>query len=236
MIIKERNERINNPHFLLEEKIREEEKREAQKGWDLEWKEKCVKEMMQAKQEFEAYTGLKNIQPDDKDFNTYYELRRDKAIKFASCDYKSGNPRVYTRYEINGHVKNNPIVLNSISKRRIPELVFNYLIWNNIIKEKDFEKFSKNQFGRTFESKMGDIIYEKDLPKEENRQKRYTKLDCSNFKNSDFHGVIYISNQWSEDSIEKFIDYIHKNYGEYIEITSPTKELMEHLKLRKNNN
>ena len=80
---------------------------------------------------------------------------------------------------------------------------------------------------------MGDIILEKDLPKEANRQKRYNKLDFTKYKKSDFQGIIYVSNQWTEESIEKFVDYMNKNYKEYIEITSPAKELMKNLKKRK---
>ena len=228
-------ENLKNENLRNEEHYNEfdEQVEEIQKEWELEWKEICVRELMQAKQEFEAYTGLKNIQPDDKDFNAYYELRRNKAIKFTSCDYKSGNARVYTKYEVNGYIKDKPLQIKNVSKRQLPECVFTYLIKNNVIKECDFEKFFSNQFGRTFESKMGDIILEKDYPIQKNRQKRYTKIDCSNSESSDFHGVVYISNQWSEDSIKKYIDYIHKNYGEYIQISNPTKELMEHLKIRK---
>ena len=104
------------------------------------------------------------------------------------------------------------------------------MISNNIIKEEDFSKFKTNQFGRTFESKMGDIVFEKDLPIEQNRLKRYNKVDFSQILKSSYKGVLYISNQWSEESISKYIDYIRKHYNDFVLIEDPHKKLFEEIK------
>lgn len=116
------------------------------------------------------------------------------------------------------------------------------------MQEKDLELFSTNQFGRTFESTMGDIITEKELPTDEKRRKRYNMVDLSNtpddivwsedkcyddlekiitfnsLKNWKNNNKIYISNQWSKDSIEKFIDFIHKHYSNHISISFSRKD------------
>lgn len=125
----------------------------------------------------------------------------------------------YSRYEIIGvkpaYVKSN------LSKRKLPTEIFTYLISNNILTAKDFKKYSINQFGRTFEAKMGDIILDNELPEALDRQKRYNKVDFSQYPKSDFKGTLYISNQWDKKSIDKLINNIELNYGQHISIITP---------------
>ena len=49
--------------------------------------------------------------------------------------------------------------------------------------------------------------------------------DFSNIEKSLFKGKIYVSNQWSEDSLYKFNQYISEHYKEYLEIVDPAKEI-----------
>lgn len=125
----------------------------------------------------------------------------------------------YSRYEI---ISVKPAYVKSnLSKRKLPTEIFTYLISNNILTAKDFKKYSINQFGRTFEAKMGDIILDNELPEALDRQKRYNKVDFSQYPKSDFKGTLYISNQWDKNSIDRLINNIELNYGEYISIITP---------------
>lgn len=125
----------------------------------------------------------------------------------------------YSRYEI---ISVKPAYVKSnLSKRKLPTEIFTYLISNNILTAKDFKKYSINQFGRTFETKMGDIILDNELPEALDRQKRYNKVDFSQYPKSDFKGTLYISNQWDKNSIDRLIDNIELNYGQYISIITP---------------
>ena len=125
----------------------------------------------------------------------------------------------YSRYEI---ISVKPAYVKSnLSKRKLPTEIFTYLISNNILTAKDFKKYSINQFGRTFETKMGDIILDNELPEALDRQKRYNKVDFSQYPKSDFKGTLYISNQWDKKSIDKLINNIELNYGQHISIITP---------------
>lgn len=180
--------------------------------------------------EFYALVNSANIKSwNTNDFDKYMRLRDAGSVKITFCDDKNGNLRIYSKYDLLGLIKENPYDKQNISKRQLPTEIFKYLISNNIIKESDFKIFSKNQFGRTFESKMGDILNENELPEEIGRQKRYNKIDFSEFEHSKFKSILYISNQWSEDSIVKFIAYIRENYNDYIMIIDPHKQLLEEM-------
>lgn len=125
----------------------------------------------------------------------------------------------YSRYEI---ISVKPAYIKSnLSKRKLPTEIFTYLISNNILTAKDFKKYSINQFGRTFEAKMGDIILDNELPETLDRQKRYNKVDFLQYPKSDFKGTLYISNQWDKKSIDKLINNIELNYGQHISIITP---------------
>lgn len=192
-----------------------------------------------------------------KEYFNYYEhankMKQEKNIEnFRKFQLDTNNElptklenqkKDYSRYKIIG-IKPE-YELSNISKRQLPTEIFKYLIFSGIMKEKDLELFSTNQFGRTFESTMGDIITEKELPTDEKRRKRYNIIDLSstpddivwsehkgynrihifkslqNWKNNN---KIYISNQWSKDSIEKFIDFIHKHYSNHISISFSRKD------------
>ena len=125
----------------------------------------------------------------------------------------------YSRYEI---ISVKPAYVKSnLSKRKLPTEIFTYLISNNILTAKDFKKYSINQFGRTFEAKMGDIILDNELPEALDRQKRYNKVDFSQYPKSNFKGTLYISNQWDKNSIDRLINNIELNYGQHISIITP---------------
>lgn len=185
-----------------------------------------------AYKEFIALVKLYNITNWTKENFDEYRHLREMSVKITLCDDKNGNIRIYSKYAILKII--NHLMQVGLSKRQLPTEVFKYLISNNVIKEKDFKLFSKNQFGRTFESKMGDIITEEELPKDIKRQKRYNKIDFSEIDKSEYKGILYVSNQWSEDSISKFIDYISKNYSDYIEIQDPFKMFIEKMLSNKN--
>ena len=192
--------------------------------------------------EFYALVNSENVKYWRKeDFGKYMDLRQKGSVKVTFCDDKKGNIRIYSKYQITGLIKGHDYKNKKgkewLSKRQLPTEVFTYLISNNIIKEENFKDFSTNQFGRTFETKMGDIVLEKDLPKEKNRQKRYEKVDFSDseYKQSEFKGILYFSNQWDEDSIFKFIKYIRKHYNDQIMIIDPHKQLIEDIKANKLN-
>lgn len=166
-----------------------------------------------------------------RDYQTFMGIEKESRIERQNKDY--------TRYKIIG--KDPEYELKNISKRQLPTEIFKFLIFSNIIKsEDDLKLFSTNQFGRTFESTMGDVLSEDELPNDEKRKKRYNMIDLSDdpdkivpcnynlggidlttYKNSN---KIYVSNQWGKDSIEKFIDFIHENYSEYIKIGHSKKD------------
>lgn len=166
-----------------------------------------------------------------RDYQTFMGIEKESRIERQNKDY--------TRYKIIG--KDPEYELKNISKRQLPTEIFKFLIFSNIIKsEDDLKVFSTNQFGRTFESTMGDVLSEDELPKDEKRQKRYNMIDLScppekvcsctdnllgidltTYKNSN---KIYVSNQWGKDSIDKFIDFIHEHYSEYIKIGHSKKD------------
>ncbi len=145
------------------------------------------------------------------------ELIQNLVISKEENNYKTDKD--YSRYEIIG--VNPAFIKSNLSKRKLPTEIFTYLISNNILKEKDISKYSINQFGRTFETKMGDIILPEELPQDEKRQIRYNKVDFSFYPKSDFQGILYFSNQWSKDSIDKLINNIELNFGKYLSIITP---------------
>lgn len=175
--------------------------------------------------EYYKYAIATGKNPEDiYEFNKFTNKRLELKV---TSDVNKNSKKDYTRYEILG-VK--PYFeLKKISKRKLPTEVFKYLISNNIIKEEDFKKYSKNQFGRTFEIKMGDILTEEEMPKAENKQRRYNMIDFSDlskYPKSEYRGKIFVPNDWDKDSINKFIEHIETNYHEYLSIIYPDKQAM----------
>ena len=161
-----------------------------------------------------------------ENFKMFLNARKKGAISLA-------NTKDYTKFDMIGINPN--LLLKKISKRQLPTEVFKYLIVNSILKPNEFEYFLKNNFGRTFESKMGDIILEKDYPKESHRQKRYNKLDFNQInsnglfsfvenKENRFNKILYVSNQWDKNSIEKFINFINAKFAKNITITKSNEQ------------
>lgn len=163
--------------------------------------------------------------PSFADFREFQLARQNEVMT-----KKELNKKDYTKYNIFGlkpHYEK-----RHISKRHLPTEVFRYLFYYNILNEEDIKFFSTNQFGRTFEAKMGDILVEEDVPKEAHRIKRYNLLDFSKKDfikesvgeesmtdwNCGFTKKIYVSTEWDKSSIDKFIEYIQKYYSDYISI------------------
>lgn len=229
-MIKEEEEEFRS-HYSQEIEEMENAELEENKATYHEYLDCSFEEYKKEYKEFCSLIATENIETLRKEyFEKYRTLRETGSIKITFCDDKKGNVRIYSKYDFSGLIKSNRKEELNVSKRQLPTVIFDYLICNKIIKNKDLELFSKNRFGRTFESKMGDIIKEKDLPSSPSRQKRYNKKDYSSIETIDINEPIYISNQWDENSISKFIDYVRKEYNDYILIVDPHKKLIEEIK------
>ena len=186
--------------------------------------------------QYASHTDKLRTERNDEGFRNYQlTIGKEKATKFEK------NKKDFTKYTIIGI--NPPYEKNKISKRQLPTEIIKYLIYYNILKEENLKDFSTNQFGRTFESKMGDIITEEELPTDPNRAKRYNLLDFTQVIKMDtnakaitrldellgenpceFSKKIYVSTEWDKNSLENFIEYIRKNYKDYISIGHSSKE------------
>ena len=131
----------------------------------------------------------------------------------------------YTKYSIEG--VNSSFVLHKMSKRMVPTKVFEYLFANGFLTDKDLIRYSTNQFGRTFETKRGDIQTEEDMKDNKKNLHRYNKIDFSKIKNSKYHNTLYISNQWDYDSLTEFIKHINEIYKGIIFVTEENKNKKE---------
>lgn len=107
-------------------------------------------------------------------------------------------------------IKENEKICSNISKTNLPMLVFKYLIENNLLTNVHMKTFSKNHFGRTWKSNMGDLLINN--PKDEIRYKSFTANGTT----------YYASSQWQIDTITKFINYVNKEFSDYIEIKEYT--------------
>ncbi len=144
------------------------------------------------------------------------KLSKEEKIALTDALQEVTNKKItqkkknYVRYNIEGF---HPYFeKTNISKRQLPTIVFEYLISNGLLEEKDFIEFSTNQFGRTFESKKGDLLTADMMKGNEKNLHRYNKIDFSKNKTSKYNGILYVSNQWDLNSITKFIQHINKKY------------------------
>lgn len=100
--------------------------------------------------------------------------------------------------------------LSNLPKTIIPKEVFKYLIENNLFSEYHFHFFSKNNFGRGFASKTGDLIFHYE---QDNEVKRYTEFRVNN-------KIYFACNQWTKPTIDEFNNHINKEFSKYIEIVA----------------
>ena len=131
------------------------------------------------------------------------------------------NRKNYTKYSLFG--VNPQLAINKISKRNLPTKIFEYLFSNGYLNEENISMYSTNQFGRTFETKRGDIQTETDMKDNQKNLHRYNKIDFSIIENSKYDKVLYISNQWDYDSLTKFIEHINSSFKGIIIVDEETK-------------
>jgi|GEM_PF-3329468 len=131
------------------------------------------------------------------DLKPFVNIKENKKIKD------------YTKFNIN--LKLNSKSLNNLPKARVPEKIFEYLITNKFFDKAHFDFFFKNNFRTDFATKSGDLIY--NYEQKTDKVERYTKFIVD-------EQTYFACNQWTKLDIDKFNDYINKEFAQYIEVVA----------------
>ncbi len=110
----------------------------------------------------------------------------------------------YTRYDLIFTKENTKLL--GLAKTKLPLETFKYLLEKDLLTPNHLQIFYKNSFGRTWVSNLGDLLINNP-----NDSKRFTEFDVRDTK-------YYACNQWEISTITNFINYINKEFCDYIEI------------------